>query len=48
MRHLIYGAGTKREISAFTAYIIITVVAAAANVYAAANDFIRPKYSLGT
>lgn len=31
----------------FTAYIIITAVAAAANIYAAANDFIRPKWLLG-
>jgi len=30
----------------FTAYIIVTVVAAAANIYAAANDFIRPKWLL--
>jgi DoxX-like family len=29
------------------AYIIVTVVAAAANVYAATNDFIRPKWLLG-
>jgi hypothetical protein len=31
----------------FSAYIIITSVAAAANIYAAANDFIRPKWLLG-
>jgi hypothetical protein len=31
----------------FTAYLIITVVAAAANIYAAANDFIRPRWLLG-
>ena len=30
----------------FTAYIIITAVAAAANIYAAANDFIRPNWLL--
>jgi DoxX-like family len=30
----------------FTAYIIVTVVAAAANIYAATNDFIRPKWLL--
>jgi hypothetical protein len=31
----------------FAAYIIVTVVAAAANIYAATNDFIRPKWLLG-
>jgi hypothetical protein len=31
----------------FTAYIIVTPLAAAANVYAATNDFIRPKWLLG-
>jgi DoxX-like protein len=31
----------------FSAYIIATIVAAAANIYAAANDFIRPKWLLG-
>jgi DoxX-like family len=31
----------------FTTYIIVTVVAAGANIYAAANDFIRPKWLLG-
>jgi len=31
----------------YAAYIIITAVAAAANVYTAANDFIRPKWLLG-
>jgi len=31
----------------FTAYIIVTAVAAGANIYAAANDFIRPKWLLG-
>ena len=31
----------------FAAYIIVTVVAAAANIYAATNDFIRPKWLVG-
>jgi hypothetical protein len=31
----------------FAAYIIVTVMAAAANLYAATNDFIRPKWLLG-
>jgi DoxX-like family len=31
----------------FTAYIVVTVVTAAANIYAATNDFIRPKWLLG-
>jgi hypothetical protein len=31
----------------FAAYIIITALAAVANIYAAANDFIRPKWLLG-
>ena len=31
----------------FAAYIIVTALAAAANIYAAANDFIRPKWLLG-
>ena len=31
----------------FSAYIIATVVAAAANIYGAANGFIRPKWLLG-
>jgi hypothetical protein len=31
----------------FSAYIIVTVVAAVANIYAATNDFIRPKWLLG-
>lgn len=30
----------------FAAYIIITVLAAGANIYAATNDFIRPKWLL--
>jgi hypothetical protein len=30
-----------------TVYIVITAIAAAANIYAAANDFIRPKWLLG-
>jgi hypothetical protein len=29
-----------------TAYILVTIVAAAANIYAAANDFTRPKWLL--
>ena len=32
----------------FIAYIIVTVVAAAANTYAATNDFIRPGGLLAT
>ena len=31
----------------FLAYIIVTVIAAAVNGYAAMNDFIRPKWLLG-
>lgn len=31
----------------FGAYIIVTALAAAANIYAATNDFIRPKWLLG-
>lgn len=31
----------------FAAYIVVTLVAAAANIYAAANDFLRPKWLLG-
>jgi DoxX-like protein len=31
----------------FTAYIIVTVVAAGANIYAASSDFVRPKWLLG-
>lgn len=31
----------------FAAYIIVTVLAAGTNIYAAANDFIRPKWLLG-
>jgi DoxX-like protein len=31
----------------FLAYVIATVAAATANIYAAANDFIRPKWLLG-
>lgn len=30
----------------FAAYIIVTVLAAGANIYAATNDFIRPKWLL--
>lgn len=30
----------------FTAYVVVTVIAAIANSYAAANDFIRPKWLL--
>lgn len=30
----------------FAAYIIVTVIAAAANIYAAINDFTRPKWLL--
>ena len=30
----------------FVAYVIVTIVAAAANIYAAANDFIRPEWLL--
>ena len=30
----------------FAAYVIVTALAAAANIYAAANDFIRPKWLL--
>lgn len=30
-----------------TAYIVVTVLAAAANIYAAANDFVRPKWLVG-
>jgi hypothetical protein len=30
----------------FAAYIIITVLAAAANIYAATNDFTRPQWLL--
>lgn len=30
----------------FTAYIIVTLVATGANIYAAANDFLRPKWLL--
>lgn len=37
----------EREALTFTAYIVVTVVAAAANIYAAANDFVRPKWLLG-
>jgi hypothetical protein len=32
----------RKEVSMFAAYIIVTVVAAAANIYAATSDFIRP------
>lgn len=32
----------------FTAYIVVTVLTAAANLYAAANDFTRPKWILDT
>lgn len=31
----------------FAAYIIVTVLAAATNIYTATNDFIRPKWLLG-
>jgi DoxX-like family len=31
----------------FAAYIIVTVVAAAASIYAATNDFIGPKWLVG-
>jgi len=30
----------------FLAYIVVTIAAAAANIYAAANDFIRPRWLL--
>jgi hypothetical protein len=30
----------------FTAYVVVTIIAAIANSYAAANDFIRPKWLL--
>ena len=30
-----------------TAYIVVTVLAAAANIYAAANDFVRAKWLVG-
>lgn len=32
----------------FTAYIVVTVLTAAANLYAAASDFTRPKWILDT
>ena len=28
----------------FNAYVFVTVVAAVANIYAATNDFVRPKW----
>ena len=31
----------------FAAYVIVTALTSAANIYAAANDFIRPKWLLG-
>lgn len=31
----------------FAAYIMVTILAAGANIYAATNDFIRPKWLLG-
>jgi hypothetical protein len=37
----------RKEVLMFTAYIIVTVMAAAGNIYAAANDFISPKWLLG-
>jgi hypothetical protein len=37
---------SEKKFSVFAAYITVTVVAASANIYAAANDFIRPKWLL--
>jgi hypothetical protein len=36
----------KKEALVFTAYTILTVIAAAANFYAATNDFLRPEWLL--
>ena len=40
-------AEARKQVFMFAAYIILTVVAAAGNIYAATNDFIRPKWLLG-
>jgi DoxX-like family len=40
-------AKQRKEACMFTAYIIVTIVAAGANIYAATSDFVRPEWLLG-
>jgi hypothetical protein len=43
---LIEGAANHRRCCLFTAYVVVAVIATTANSYAAASDFIRPKWLL--